>query len=432
MMVLRSILSHLTSLVMALVLAVVIWSVATLESNPSREGYFFDTVPIELVQRPDDLIVFEKSVERVRLKVRAPQVSFDQLRVSSFRATANLARLAVGEHKVPIQVQVNDPRVTILAIEPSEVKVRLEPLKSRTLEVRCDVLDAPPIGFTYRTPSVTPAQVLVSGAAILVNRVNEVSADVYLRGAKATIEREITVQARDAQGNVVSGLTISPTVVLVRVPIEQRVGYKDVSIKAVLKGTAASGYWISNIVVNPSTVTIIGNPDILARIPGFVETVPIDVTGATMDINRQAVLSLPEGVSVLNNEGVTLQISVTPLLGGQTIRRKVSVQGLKRGQTATISPDSVEVILSGPLPSLQNLAAEDAQVVVDVNGLATGVHPLKPRVVAVPGALRVQNIVPDTVQVTLADLTTPTPTPTVFYTPTPTPASTPTPTPTPR
>lgn len=429
MMVIRSLLSHFTSLMMALVLAIIIWSVATLESNPSREGYVFDLLLVELVNRPNDLIVLEKSVERVRVKVRAPQAIFDQLGTSSFRASADLTRLDAGEHKLPIRVQPNDSRVAVIAVEPPEITVRLEPFKSRTLEVRCDVLDTPPIGYTYRTPTVTPSQVMVSGAASLVDRVNEVSTDVYLRGAKATIEREIAVQARDVQGNLISGLTISPTVVLVKVPIEQRVGYKDVSIKAVLKGSAASGYWISNIVVNPSTLTIIGNPDILAKIPGFVETVPIDVTGAKADLSKRAVLSLPEGVSVLNNEGVTVQISVTPLLGGQTVRRKIVVQNLKRGQTATVSPDSVEVILSGPLPNLQNLAADDVQVVVDVTGLATGIHQLKPRAIAVPGALRVQNIVPDTVQVTLADLSTPTPTftptpiitPTLVFTPTPTP-----------
>lgn len=428
MTLIRSLLSHFTSLVMAFVLAVIIWSVATLESNPSREGYVFESLSVELINRPANLVVFEKSVERVRIKVRAPQAIFDQLGASSFRVSVDLARLDSGEHKLPLRVQPTDSRVTVITVEPPEIKVRLEPLKSRTLEVRCDVLDAPPIGYTYRTPTVTPSQVMVSGAASLVDRVNEVSTDVYLRGAKATIEREITVQARDAQGNVISGLTISPTVVLVKVPIEQRVGYKDVSIKAVLKGSAASGYWISNIVVNPSTLTIIGNPDILAKIPGFVETVPIDVTGATADLSKRAVLSLPEGVSVLNNEGVTVQISVTPLLGGQTVRRKIVVQNLKRGQTATISPDSVEVILSGPLPSLQNLATDDVQVVVDVTGLAAGTHQLKPRAIAVPGALRVQNIVPDTVQVTLADLSTPTPTftPTPILTPT---LATPTPTP---
>lgn len=421
MMFVRSILRHFTSLVMAFLFAVVIWSVATVEENPSRETYFYELLPLELINRPDDLIVFQNAVARVRVKLRAPQASWDQLRMESFRVSANLARLNVGEHRVPIQAQVTDPRVTVVTIEPAETKVRLEQVKARTLTVKSDVLDVPPVGFTFRPPTVTPPQVVVSGAAVLVDQVAEVSADIYLRGAKATVEREVLLQARDAQDNVVSGLTISPTVVVVKVPVEQRVGYKDVSIKTVTKGAPAAGYWVSNIVVNPSTVTIIGNPEILTRIPGFVETVPLDVTNATGDLSKRAALSLPEGVSVLNPEGVSVQISVTPLLGGQTIRRKIILQNLKRGQTATISPESVEVILSGPLPSLQSLSADDVQVVVDVAGLTAGVHQLKPRVPAVPGALRVQNIVPDTIQVTITDLSTPTPAPTPNPTPTPTP-----------
>jgi YbbR domain-containing protein len=422
MAIVRAIFSHFTSLVMALLLAVIIWSVATVEENPSREGYFFDTLPIELANRSSDLIVFQRTVERARVKVRAPQASWDQLQPASFRAVADLARLSVGEHQVAITVQATDPRVAVIAIEPAEVGIRLERVKSRTLDVHSDVLDTAPLGFTFRPPVQSPTQVTVTGPEKLVDQAVEASADVYLRGAKMPIEREIPVQLRDAQGNVLSGLTISPTVVLVKVQVEQRVGYKDVSIKTVTKGTPASGYWVSNVVVNPSTVTIVGNPDILAKIPGFVETVPVDVSNATAEINKRATLSLPEGVSVLNNEGATVQVSVTPLLGGQTVRRKISLQGLKRGQIATISPESVEVILSGPVPSLQNLAADDVQVIVDVTNLAAGVYQLKPRVPVVPGALRVQNIVPDTVQVGITDLSTPTPVPT----PIPTPIATPT------
>ena len=423
MTVLRSIFSHFTSLVMALLFAVIIWGVATVEENPSREGYFFDTLPIEIVNRPSDLVVLQPSVQRVRVKLRAPQASSDQLQPSSFRVTADLTRLDVGEHKVAIKVQVTDPLVIVTAVEPSEVSIRLERVKTRTLDVRSDVLDAAPLGYTFRPPTLNPTQVTVIGPETLVDQAVEAAADVYLRGAKMPIEREVPVQLRDTQGNLLSGLTISPTVAVVKVQVEQRVGYKDVSIKTTVKGAPAPGYWVSNIVVNPSTVTIVGSPDILSGIPGFVETVPVDVSNATTEINKRAALSLPEGVSVLNNEGATVQVSITPLLGGQTVRRKISLQGLKRGQTATISPDTVEVILSGPLPNLQSLAADDVQVIVDAAGLSAGVYQLKPRVPVVSSALRVQNIVPDTVQVGITDLSTPTIVPTPN--PTPIPTSTP-------
>jgi len=416
---------------MALLFAAIIWGVATVEENPSREGYFFDTLPIEITNRPDNLIVYQKTAERVRVKVRAPQISWDQLQPTFFRVVADLAHLEAGLHQVAVKVQVMDPRVNVFAVEPPEVGIRLEPVKARGFDVRSDVLDTAPLGYTFHPPSLNQTQVTVSGPAVLVDQVAEASADVYLRGAKVPIERDVPVQARDVQGNLVSGLTISPTVVTVKVQVEQRVGYKDVSIKTMLKGAPAPGYWVSNIVVNPSTVTIVGSSDILAKIPGFVETVPIDVSNATADISKRAALALPEGVSVLDSEGAMVQVSVTPLLGGQTVRRTISLQGLKRGQTATISPDSVEVILSGPLPSLQNLAAEDVQVIVDVAGLAVGVYQLKPRVPVVPSGLRLQNVVPDTVQVGVTDLPTPTPVPAPSPTPVPAPSPTPTPTPTP-
>jgi YbbR domain-containing protein len=428
----RSIFSHLNSFAMALLFAIVVWAVATSEQNPSREGLYSEPLPIEMLNRSAEMLVIQKTPETVRVKIRAPQVSWDELKPASFRVTVNLEGLGPGEQQVRLSAQVNDPRVTILSIEPAIVNVRLEKFKSREVEVRSEVLDASPLGYIYRTPSATPAQVTLSGPAPLVDQVTDVSADVYLRGAKASVEREVSVTPRDANGNAVQGVTVTPSTVLVKVPVEQRVGYKDVSIRALLKGTVAPGYWISNIVVAPSTITIAGNPDALAKIQGFVETVAIDVSTAAADVSKRAAISLPEGVSILNNEGVIVQISVTPIMGGQTVRRKVALLGLRRGLTATVSPDTIEVILSGPVPSLQNLAAEDAGIIVDVSTLGVGVHQLKPRVSAVPDALRVQSIVPDTVQVVIVDpALTPTPTAVPVPPATATPAAVPAPTLTP-
>lgn len=436
---LRSVLSHLTSIVISLLFAIVVWAVAIGEQNPSREAFYPDSLPIEIVNRPEGTVIYNQTAQTVRIKLRAPQVSWDQLQPASFRVMADLDALDPGLHQVTVKVQVTDPRVTVMNVDPPSVGIRLEQIVSREFDLHSEVLDAPPIGYEYRTPTSPISKIKVSGPAVLVEQIVEVSANIYLRGAKATVEREVAIQSLDAQGNVVPGLTLTPATVAISVPVDQRVGYKDVSIRAVLKGTVASGYWISNILVAPPSITIAGSPEALGKIPGFVETVPIDVNSATLEVTKLATLSLPDGVSVLSNEGVTVQVSVTPILGGQTIRRKISVQGLRRGYNATISPDTVEIILSGPLPALQNLALDDVQVVIDVSALSPGVYQLKPRIPIVPDTLKVQNIVPDTVQVTIVEIPTPTPTITptatltftVTLTPTlsvlPTPTYTPTP-----
>ncbi|MBI4791059.1 MAG: hypothetical protein HY782_28855 [Chloroflexi bacterium] len=407
------------SIIMALLLAAIVWSVATSEANPSREALYPETLPIEIVNIPDGLTVYQRSATIVRLRIRAPQANWDQLTSRSFRILADLQGYNVGLQQVPLKFQIADPQVTVISSEPSAIGIRLEQVKSRTLDVHSYVLDGVPLGFTSRTPVVNPAQVTVSGAGILVDQLAEVAADVFLRGAKTPVEREVTLVARDAQGNTVQGVTIAPATATVDVQIEQRVGYKDVSIKAILKGAPAPGFWVSNIVVTPSAVTVVGSADVLEKIAGFVETNQVDVTGATADVTKRVALSLPESVSGLNNEGATVQVSITPILGGQTVPRRVVVQGLRRGLAASTSPAQVDVILSGPLPILQNLSPDDVQVVVDASGLGPGTFQLKPRVPVVPDALRVGSIVPDSVQVVLTEVVSIIPsTPTVARTPT--------------
>ncbi|MCL4394133.1 MAG: CdaR family protein [Chloroflexi bacterium] len=405
----RSLASQLGSMIIALVLAATVWVVATGEENPSREAFFPDPLTVEFVNVPDGMMVYKNSPTTVSVKLRAPQASWDQLRPGSFHVVADLSSLEAGDRKVKLKVEVDDTRVSVTDIEPTDtVDVQLEKVISRQLDVRSEVLDVAPTGYVSRSPIVTPAQVTVTGPEILVNRVNEVVADVYLREAKTSIDREVTAVPRDSQGNTLQDLTVSPAIVDVKVQVDQRVGFKDVSIRTVLKGAPAPGYWVSNITVNPSSATIVGSPDTLGKIAGFVETAPIDITGATADVGRVAALSLPQGVSILNNEGITVQVSITPILGGQTIKRQVTIQGLARGLTATASPDSVDVILSGPVPSLQSLAPEDVQVVVDGSTLTPGTSIQKPKVISLPESLRVQSIVPDSVQVTVSGVVTPT------------------------
>jgi len=286
----RSIVSQFNSIVIALLFAVIVWAVATAEQNPSREALYPERLPIEIENRAEGLVVYQKTEDTARVTLRAPQASWDQLRPASFRVAADLTSLDVGLHQVPLKVQVADPRVTVIAVEPTAVGIRLERVKARQLDLRSDVLDTAPLGYTFRSPTVKPTRVTVSGPGVLVDQVAEVAADIYLRAAKAPFEREVAVMARDSQGNPVTGVTLTPATVMVQVQIEQRVGYKDVSIKTVLKGTVASGYWVSNIVVTPSTAMIVGSPDILAKVPGVIETVPVDVGGATADVTKRAAL----------------------------------------------------------------------------------------------------------------------------------------------
>jgi YbbR domain-containing protein len=74
--------------------------------------------------------------------------------------------------------------------------------------------------------------------------------------------------------------------------------------------------------------------------------------------------------------------------------------GLGSTFTSTVSPDTVDILLNGPLPSLNNLTDSDVIVELDATGLVAGVHQLTP-IVRVPEGITAQSVLPATVQVEL-------------------------------
>ncbi|GAB4536216.1 MAG: hypothetical protein Kow0063_21420 [Anaerolineae bacterium] len=429
-------LQSISTMILSIILATMVWFVAVREENPPIEDDYGQSIPLEVENLPPGTTIFGDVPDRVTLRLRAPQSSWQELSPAKFRAWIDLNGLSPGLHDVPVQIDVSDRSVVVVEKRPGSVNIRLESLAQAEFPVRTEVVDAAPLGYIARSPIVDPITATVSGPASLVNQVDHVWSEVYLRGAKETVERSVDLSARNLNGDVLKGLTITPPKAHVTVPVEQRFGYRDVSVSVVITGEVAPGYWINNIVVDPSTVTVIGGPSALGSIPGFVETFPVDVNGATDDITERVALNLPPGVSVVQEAqgtsggGVLVSVEVAAIEGGQTVQRPVTFQGLRETRWAIASPPQVDVILSGPLPRLQALTLQDVKVIVDLFGLDPGVHKVKPSVV-VPEGLRVESVLPDTIEVEIGigQPVTPTPQPTPAATPPATlsPGSTPVP-----
>jgi len=174
------------------------------------------------------------------------------------------------------------------------------------------------------------------------------------------------------------------------------------------------------------------DPRLIEALPGYVETAPLDLDNARDDINIFLPLDLPPGVSVVGQEGaiadqfVEVQVGVAAIEGSLTFADiPVEIIGLAEGLRAVVSPESVSVILSGPLPVLEQLTAQDVRVFVDVTGEDVGTYQLVPEVEFLSEELRVDSILPGSVEIiiTLAPRIEPRQT----VTPTGTPAVTPTP-----
>jgi YbbR domain-containing protein len=409
---LHRLLNNVGSIILALVLAIVVWVVAANEENPIVEDVFPEAVPIEIVNQPEGTIIFGDVVDTVQLTLRASQASWDELSVNKFRAQVDLAGLGTGVHDLEVQVTCSDDSVRIVKKKPEKITVRLEELKEKEVEVKVNILDNPPLGYIARPASAIPSKVKITGPAPMVDQVVTAVVDFFLRNAKDTVERRVDLSLRDAQDNVVGWVTPEPDQVTVEVPIEQRWGYKEVAVRTNWEGQVAPGYRIDNVSVDPSIVTVIGSPGALREIPGYLETAPVDVSNASADVVARMPLVLPEGVSLplAGSQGVTVTVNVTAIESELTLQSELIIQGLSPGLKATPSPRVVNVTLSGPLPKLDILKPENVQVTLDLFDLPPGTHKVVPTAIA-PEGIKVESILPDTIEVDISMVPTPIPTP---------------------
>lgn len=393
------------------ILGTMVWFVAVREQNPPVEADYAPAIPLEVENLPPETVILGDVPDRVALRLLAPQSSWERISPAKFRAWIDLTGLAPGLHDVPVKVEVSDSAVTVLEERPTSINVRLETLLRAEVSIRVDVIDSAPIGYLSRPPVFTPITATVSGPTSLVTQVSQAVAEVYLRSAKETVRRTVDLAARNANGDLIGRVTLEPAKIEVVVPVEQRFGYRDVSVRVRVDGEVAPGYWISNITVEPSTVTLVGGPSALKSLPGYVETTPVQVSNATSNIVERVALVLPQGVSMVQPEsgesqapgGVQVSIQVSTVEGGQTVQREVFFQGLPETLTAIARPAQVDVILSGPLPRLQALTLQDVRVIVDMFGLGVGTHMVKPTIV-VPESLRVESVLPETIEVQISFL----------------------------
>jgi len=295
-------------------------------------------------------------------------------------------------------------------------------------------MDSAPFGYDWHTPEVTPPEVQVSGPERYVDSVATAVVEVYLRTARNAVERRLPVSLRGRDGQPVGNVVEwAPRMVTVTVQIEQRPGYRDVSVRVRREGQVARGYRISEVAVDPSIVTLFGSPAAIEAVPGYVETAPVNIEGANGDIVERLALIVPENVSVFGAQSVVVSVGITPIEESTWVQRVPVIQGLGDGLQVELSPQIVEILLAGPLPRLETLLPSSVQIVLDLTGLEDGTHTLEPSVI-LPEGIRQETLVPETIEVKITRIPTPTATvtPTVTETATATATMTPTITPTVR
>lgn len=414
------------TILLALVLALIVWIVAINRENPIIQDGYESEIPITVRNLSEEFsLVGDLGKQAVDFEIKAPQDAWEQLNANDFEAFIDLADLGYGIHVVPVHVEVNEEGATILSDVVLTRTVEIDNITTQSVPVFIDTQD-PAEGYQAQAPIFEPQSVEIRGPTQLVAKVQQAQVLVNLQKAKQQIERTRLLDAVDSQGDKVEGVTIAPALVDIVVPVVQIPGRKEVAVNPDLVGQPDSGYRLSAVVVEPNTVILQGDNDILSQVPGSVLTEPVELTNATAERRESVALVLPPGVTARDGNIVSVTASITPIESSTRAQRKPVFDSLAEGLQADIALDTVTVILSGPVPQLNALQEDDVRVVLDLSGLLSGTHLVVPRV-ELPDNISLDGLLPETVEVVISSLV-PTATPRILLPPTPTPTKAPTPT----
>lgn len=409
---LRWIWNNISSLLLALVLALTVWVAAVTAEDPLEERTMATPIPIETRGQPQDLLIVDEISTDARIRLRAPSSVWQRLTPQDVSVWIDLSGLSAGTYEVELEHTVAEEPVQVLSIEPERVTVTLEPSSSQEFNVQIVLLGDPAVGHRADTPVVGPEQVMVVGPSSVVNQVNTVQAQVDISGRSQPLEQEVALVPLNEAGEEVLGAEVQPNTASVLVPIEALGGYRSVVVLPRIEGEVETGYQLTGITVSPTLLTVFSSdPQAVNELGGFVETEPVNLAGATSDFERRVSLNLPENVSIVGDQSVLVRASVSAIENSITVTRVLEIEGLEQGIFASASPTEVNLILRGPISILDSLQSGDVRVVVDLFGLTEGVHQVTPQVIIAPTEIQVQTVLPDTIEITISDEPPPTATP---------------------
>jgi YbbR domain-containing protein len=413
MSILRWFIHNLRTLLLAFILAIAVWISAVTSADPDETREFPNPVPVEFIGQDTGLVAIGSMPTSVQLTLRAPHSVWDKLTTeeNAVRAVADLTGLGAGKHTITIHIQIAVRPVRVISVTPETFDMALEPLITRKIQVELSLIGEPAIGYQAGAPVLNPGEVVISGPESIVTQVQNISTTLDLTGARQSISTSLPITITDADGKTVTGISLHPETVEVTLPVVQLGGYRDLAVKVVTFGRPASGYTLTNVSSSPAVVTVFSNDTALINaLPGYLETTALDLSNANSDIETRLALVLPAGVSLIGDSTVLVQIGISPIQGSLTLtNRQIITVNAVNGYQVRIAPEYVDVILTGPLPTLNSSIISNLRVVLDLKGLGPGTYHLTPIVeLTVPGVV-VESILPGTVEVVIAPAVTPTP-----------------------
>jgi YbbR domain-containing protein len=239
---------------------------------------------------------------------------------------------------------------------------------------------------------------------------------IDVQGRLQSYTASLPLEAVDANGARVPGITLSPSSTDVTVRLEPRIDVQQVSVVPQFVGRPADSYAVERFDWTPKSVDV-SAPVVITS---TLRTEPITLTGRTESFTQTVRLVDVDGiVTQLENNLVTIDVQIQALVvtsNTPLLIPTVDLENLEPNVRVETPPSGLRVTVSGTYQQFNQLAGTTVRAVVDVQGRGPGTYTL-PVEIELPEGVRVVSEPP---YVTITLVANPPPTPTAAPQATPT------------
>ena len=349
---------------LSLFFAIILWLYIAGGENPIVENF----IDISLTQTTlsEDLAIKEFPTN-VSIGIKGPKNIINNISPSQISGIVDFSEISKeGLYKLKVEVAA-PKRTQITRIIPSEIKVEVEKILTKEVEVEYSLIGIPEKGFSLADePQFNPPKVKIIGAQSVLESVKQTICAIDISGIKENLNKKIKARAVDVNGNDIKEVKIEPDIVEVSISLTRGYPEKRLAVKPKIVGKPAPGYYISEILSSPDEIKIFGNYSKINSIE-FLETIPIDVSGITKTLSVKVPPTLDEGLNIAEGELelIEVAIQVKEAIIDKTLKNiPVLPQNISPFVSCEIKPKIIDITVEGKNILVDKLEAEDIKAFV--------------------------------------------------------------------
>ncbi|MCR4618648.1 MAG: hypothetical protein K5669_10770 [Lachnospiraceae bacterium] len=362
--------------VVSVLLAIVIWFVWIQIENPTISKDFTG-VKVQITN--EEALDPERKVwevldntDTLRVTVTAPKTVINGLSSDDIIAEADATKLSDGT--IPISLRLfGDLTYDSLTANRENITISLEDRVRRYVRIIKNTTGEVAEGCKFGGVTMDLNMIEITGPKSDVESVSYGQVNIDIDGVSESLSANIEIELCDSSNNVLnlSSVTKQSDYVHVDVNILET---KNIPVYASKTGEPAEGYlYAGDIEITPELVSVAGSHANLSTISRISITEPVDITGATGDVEKTVDISqyLPDGVQFTDDDfdkNVVVKILVEPEEEKNLSfsSQSVTFTNVPSDCSLETAASTIHVVLKGLSSDLENITEDTLGRTIDV------------------------------------------------------------------